>query len=91
MKKEETKESVKVADLIWSKIKGIDLNLWGISGQYVEKLCTRLDVLPDELYLKLSKPAVLPLLEEYLRPVKINGRALEVEQTKDHTIIKLAS
>lgn len=84
-----TKEKTK-ADLLWDKIRGIQLELFGLPGQTVEKHTKRFSVLPDRLHLKIAKTAVLPALETALDSIKLpDNEVLLVEQSGDYTVVSV--
>ena len=55
------------SDKIWEHIKNVQLDLFSLPNQFVNKHCTPTTVEPSKLYLTLSTPAVLPALEEALK------------------------
>ena len=82
-----TKEKTK-ADLLWDKIKGVQLELFGLPGQTVQKHTQRFSVLPDRVHLKIAKTAVLPALEIALASVKLSdNEILSVEQSGDYIVV----
>ena len=54
------------ADEIWEAIRTIELNMFSLPGQTVEKHCTRHVIEPSRVYLTIRTGAVLPALEEVL-------------------------
>lgn len=90
-----TKETVKDTPvLIWDKIKSIDLELFALKDQFVEKHVTPvIDMSKDgELWLIIKTQAALPQLELVLSAVKSpSGRSFEVEQKDKFTIVKVSN
>jgi len=65
MKKEEAvKRPPSVSDQIWAEIRGVEAPMYALPAKTVETFCTRLDVEPSKVYLKLNAPALLPMLEQ---------------------------
>ena len=54
------------SDKIWQEIKGLQLNLFGLPNQTIEKNCVPQLVEPSKLYLIISSGAVYPALDEIL-------------------------
>lgn len=63
---EEVKK-ISEAEEIWEKVKNIDLGLFGIPGQTVNKYCTPMNIDEKACYLKYKVSSVLPVLEENVR------------------------
>lgn len=55
------------ADKIWEEIKGIQLDLFSLPDQTVEKHCKPATIDPGKLYLTISASAVFPALDEVLK------------------------
>lgn len=48
---------------IWESIKGLDMGLFGLANQTVEKYCTPMDLDPSKCMLKYNVSSVIPALE----------------------------
>jgi len=57
-------EKKTVADKIWEEIKGIELAMFSLPDQTVEKYCQQIKIEPSKLYLIFTAQAVIPALEE---------------------------
>lgn len=75
----------KESNKIWSEIRNLDLGLFALPNQTVEKHVVPLEVSGEELYLKLNSSAVLPALEDVL------GRAFDLIQAEGYIIVRRAS
>lgn len=64
MKKEEVKQERSVADEIWDDIRKLEAPMFALPPVPVESLCSRIDIEPSKLYLKIGVPSLLPMLEE---------------------------
>lgn len=80
------------AQLIWQKIKDIDLELFALGDQTVEVHSDPVTSLSNtELYLLLKTAAALPQLEAKLPKVKWSDtEVLEVEQREKFVVVKVA-
>lgn len=62
---EKEKKSAKtVAEKIWDDIKNVELPLFALPGQTVDKHCEFVTVEPTKLYMVSSVGSILPALEE---------------------------
>lgn len=86
----ESAKDLTLADQIWEKIKDIDLQLWALEGQTLEKNATRVPVDDEKLYLLLKAGAVMPVLEEALRKKKFDkDRTYEVSTVSRYCVINV--
>lgn len=84
------KEQKSLSDQIWDKVKGLDLNLFALPGQTLEKNADRVKVLETEVHLKPKTPAVIPALEDLLPGVRLSdGSKLELVQTAKNDLVVL--
>ncbi len=76
---------------IWERIKDIDLELFALAGQTVEKNSDPvIDMSPIDLHLILKAQAALPQLEDKLRGFKWSaGFTLAVEVKPKFTVVKV--
>lgn len=79
-----------LSDRIWNKISKLDLELFALPNQALEKHAKRVAVTATEVHLKIAVSAVLPALEDAVRRVKVDGKPLTIEQHKQFTVIALA-
>lgn len=79
------------ADVLWSKIKSLPLNLFGLPNQTVEDHVKKVDVGdPDAVFLNLKATGVLPVLEETLKQVKVGkNEMIDVSIVDQYTVIKV--
>lgn len=76
MKKNETPVTlVGEADKIWQEIKNVDLGLFTLPGQTVEKHCVPQFVEPSKLYLLIQTGAAVAALEEVFKKVYVIEQA----------------
>lgn len=54
------------SDELWTEIQQLPMDMWGLSNQRVKDHVEKLAGTGEQLYLKLSAPAVLPALETAL-------------------------
>jgi hypothetical protein len=91
-KKTAKKVAVKMktnSDVLWEKIKGLDLNLFGLPGQTLEKNAERFEIDPDAVYMVIKTGAVLPALEEALQRVDPGrGKRFDLNQVDRYTVLK---
>lgn len=78
------------ADRIWKAIKGLELELFALPAQQLEKHATRFPVSDDAVHLRLKSQAVLPALEEALKsvPVKDKSKVWDVSQTERFVVVR---
>lgn len=86
----------KTSHVIWDRIKDIDLELFALPDQVVQKHAKPiLDLSDDELHLLLEADAALPQLEEKLRTLKWDrndpSKFLEVYQKSKFVVVKVAT
>lgn len=62
-KKEQVLKEVPESQKIWEEIKDFDLGLFAMSGTFVHKYLTNLNMPGDRLLCKVSVSAVIPALE----------------------------
>ena len=82
-------ESKTLSDTIWDKISSVELDLFALPQQTLEKHAKRFKVTDNEVHLKIKTSAVLPALEEAVAKLKVNGKKLTVEQNKQFTVVAL--
>lgn len=70
-----------VANKIWNEIKKIDLNLFGLADQTVDKYFDVLSVEPTKCYLTIKVAAALPALETII------SKKYSVEQAAKFIVI----
>jgi hypothetical protein len=74
---------------IWSEIKNLDLNMFALKNQYVEKFCTPyFEMDNNRLFLVPKSASVLPHLENALSIVNNKAARYKVEQSKTFLIIE---
>lgn len=59
------------ADKLWEKIKELPLELYSLPNQTLSGNCTRVNVSPDQLHLKLNSGAVVAAMTEALKTIKL--------------------
>lgn len=77
----EKKPVVTEAAKIWSEISGVELEMFSLPGQTVEKYCTQVNIEPTKLYVTASVQAVVPALEAAL------GKRFTVERAQKFIVI----
>jgi hypothetical protein len=86
------KAEITVSDAIWNRIKGLQLDLFALPDQIIEKNVHRVNITDDKLYLTLKAPAVLPAIEAALSKLKMpENQVFEITQAKNYTIISITS
>ncbi len=81
------------ADKIWQEIKGKDLQLFSLPGQFVSKYCTPQFVEPSKLYLVITTGAAIAALEELLKAdfeIAQAGKYITVTRLSDDDKKKIA-
>lgn len=78
------------ADLMWDQLKSVDLNMFGIPNQTIEKYCQPIPANPNELTLKMREAkknatGVVSVMSQVLAPkyeVDLNDRYIVVREVK---------
>lgn len=63
---EETKKDPTTAEKIWSSIKNIHIEMFGLPAQKIDAYCTPIFIDPNKLHLSYKIGALLPALETAL-------------------------
>ena len=74
------------AQKIWSEISGVELEMFSLPGQTVEKYCKPVTVEPTKLYVTATVQAVFPALETALRKkftVEMAQKFIVIARKKD--------
>ena len=65
------------ADVLWDQIKKVPVAMFGMSAQPLEKLASRVDIVPDKVHLNLKAPtAAVAFIEDALN-VRRDGQGSE--------------
>lgn len=62
----EEKPALTNAEEIWNEIKDVQLNMFSLPDQTVEKYCTVIPVEPSKLYLTIKVSSVFAIMEDVL-------------------------
>lgn len=78
------------SDALWDKIKGLELELWGLPAQTLENNAKRYNMSPDAVYLELKSSAVQTALEEALVKVKVGqNEMIDVSKADKYLVISI--
>jgi hypothetical protein len=87
MSKEESATTTR-ADEIWNAIKGLELGMFALPNQTVENNCKRVPMLPDQVHLLPKSSAVMAVLAEAIKPVKVAKLNLEATWAGGYIVVQ---
>lgn len=78
------------ADELWDKVKDLPLELYALPNQTLASNCTRVNVAPDQLHLKLASGAVVAAMTEALKNVKLaDDEEFDISTAGVFTVVKV--
>lgn len=81
--------TVRSSDEIWNKVKNVQVNLFGLEDETVDRYSTRiLEELDDRVYLMSKAPALVSVLEEILRTLnKNNNKPITLSTERQYIVL----
>lgn len=90
MAEDKKKEKETRSDVIWDQIKNLEVNIYSLPNQTIEKHVQREKIAEDLVHLRLKSPAILPAMEEALGRVKLaDGERFDISQQKNFTVVSV--
>ena len=78
-------------DWMWEKLKNVELDLYALPDQTLEKTAQRVNLAPDKLHLKTKAPALLSALDSAAtKAFKLpKGKLLNITQQHDFIVVSV--